>query len=152
MNECMHGLTVVCVCVYVCVCGWVVRSTYVQYGGAVYIQNSGEGTFTNCNFTSNSASSVSLEEEHVDGCDMSECMTLRLCLPYMSSSLTHSYFLYPFTVIVSCDRRSVLISLIFLLWPGCSLALRVHLQRVSHCATYHHTHSHDHHCLQVGHS
>jgi hypothetical protein len=33
-------------------------------GGAVYI--SGKGTFTNCNFTSNSASGVSLEEEDVD--------------------------------------------------------------------------------------
>ena len=68
MHECMHGLTVVCVCVCVCVCGWVVRSTCLQ-GGAVYIQYRGSsGTFTNCNFTSNSAGSVSLEEEHVDGC------------------------------------------------------------------------------------
>ena len=65
MNACMHGLTVVCVCVYVCVCGWVVRFTCLQ-GGAVYIYN-GQGTFTNCNFNSNSAN-VSLEEEHVDGC------------------------------------------------------------------------------------
>ena len=65
MNECMHGLTVVCVCVYVCVCGWVVRFTCLQ-GGAVNIQSSGEGTFTNCNFTSNSAFSVSLEEDHAD--------------------------------------------------------------------------------------
>ena len=64
MNACMHGLTVVCVCVHVCVCGWVVRFTYLQ-GGAVYI-NQGQGTFTHCNFTSNEAS-VSLEEEHVDG-------------------------------------------------------------------------------------
>ena len=83
MNECMHGLTVVCVCVYVCVCGWVVRSTCLQ-GGAVYI-SSGQGTFTNCNFTSNEAI-VSLEEEHVDGCEMSnKCMTLRLCPPCISS-------------------------------------------------------------------
>ena len=66
MNECMHGLTVVCVCVYVCVCGWVVRFTCLQ-GGAVYIYI-GQGTFTNCNFTSNSAEDVSLEEEYVDGC------------------------------------------------------------------------------------
>ena len=67
MHACMHGLTVVCVCVYVCVCGWVVRFTCLQ-GGAVYITSSGEGTFTNCNFTSNSAiKEVSLEEEHVDG-------------------------------------------------------------------------------------
>ena len=69
MNECMHGLTVVCVCVYVCVCGWVVRSTCLQ-GGAVLIEDSGKGTFANCNFTSNIASWVSLEEEHVDGCEM----------------------------------------------------------------------------------
>ena len=62
----MHGLTVVCVCVYVCVCGWVVRFTCLQ-GGAVYIYI-GQGTFTNCNFTSNSAEDVSLEEEYVDGC------------------------------------------------------------------------------------
>ena len=51
-----------CVCVvYV----YVVRSTCLQ-GGAVYIVQ-GQGTFTNCNFTSNSAEDVSLEEEHVDG-------------------------------------------------------------------------------------
>ena len=75
MNACMHGLTAVCVCV--CVCGWVVRSTCLQ-GGAVYIEE-GKGTFTNCNFTSNEAT-VSLEEEHVDDCEMSECMTLRLSL------------------------------------------------------------------------
>ena len=56
----MHGLTVVCVCVYVCVCGWVVRFTCLQ-GGAVYILSSGEVTFTNCNFTSNEAK-VSFEE------------------------------------------------------------------------------------------
>ena len=80
MNACMHGLTVVCVCV--CGCGWVVRSTCVQ-GGAVYIER-GQGTFTNCNFNSNSAN-VSLEEEHVDDCEMSECMTLRLCPPYIHS-------------------------------------------------------------------
>ena len=66
MNACMHGLTVVCMCVCVCVCGWVVRSTCLQ-GGAVYITISGQGTFTNCNFTSNEAT-VSLGEEHVDGC------------------------------------------------------------------------------------
>ena len=66
MNVCMHGLTVVCVCVCVCMCMWLlVRSTYLQ-GGAVFFKNSGEGTFTNCNFTSNSATYVSLEEEHVD--------------------------------------------------------------------------------------
>ena len=59
MNACMHGLTVVCVYVYV------VRSTCLQ-GGAVYIRDSGKGTFTNCNFTSNSAGSVSLEEDHAD--------------------------------------------------------------------------------------
>ena len=63
MNACMHGLTVVCMCVSVCVCGWVVRFTCLQ-GGAVYITDSGEGTFTHCNFNSNSAGLVSLEEEH----------------------------------------------------------------------------------------
>ena len=84
MNACMHGLTVVCMCVSVCVCGWVVRSTCLQ-GGAVSIVSSGEGTFTNCNFNSNSATYVSLEEEHVDDCEMSECMTLRLCPPCISS-------------------------------------------------------------------
>ena len=86
MNECMHGLTVVCMCVSVCVCGWVVRSTCLQ-GGAVYITSNGSsGTFTNCDFTLNSAGSVSLGEEHVDGCEMSnKCMTLRLCPPCISS-------------------------------------------------------------------
>ena len=67
MHASMDGLTVVCVCVCVCVCGWLVRVTCLQ-GGAVYIDSSGEGTFTNCNFTSNEAKDVSLEEEHVDGC------------------------------------------------------------------------------------
>ena len=67
MHASMDGLTVVCVCVCVCVCGWLVRVTCLQ-GGAVYIYDRGEGTFTNCNFTSNSADDVSLEEEHVDGC------------------------------------------------------------------------------------
>ena len=68
MKEYMNGLTVVCVCVCVCVCGWVIRSTCLQ-GGAVFIGSSGKGTFTNCNFTSNRASSVSLEEEDVDKSD-----------------------------------------------------------------------------------
>ena len=55
-------------CVSVCLCGCLFRSTCLQ-GGAVYIRYSGSsGTFTNCNFTSNSATNVSLEEEHVDGC------------------------------------------------------------------------------------
>ena len=87
MNECMHGLTVVCVCVSVCVCGWMVRFTCLQ-GGAVSIHSSAKGTFTHCNFTSNSATGlngVSLEEEHVDDCEMSKCMTLRLCPPCISS-------------------------------------------------------------------
>ena len=84
MNACMHGLTVVCMCVSVCVCGWVVRSTCLQ-GGAVYIYYKGKGTFANCNFTLNSADDVSLEEEHVDGCEMSKCMTLRLCPQCISS-------------------------------------------------------------------
>ena len=82
MNACMHGLTVVSVCVFVCAFGWVVRSICSQ-GGAVFI-TSGKGTFTNCNFTSNEAF-VSLEEEHVDDCEMSKCMTLRLCPPCISS-------------------------------------------------------------------
>ena len=58
-------------------------------------------------------------------------------------------------MIVSCDRRSVLMSLPFLHRCCCSsssLSLRVHLQDVSNSATYHHTSSHDHHCLQIGHS
>ena len=87
MNACMHGLTVVCVCVYVCVCCWVVRFTCLQ-GGAVSIYAEGRGTFTNCNFTSNSvngSNGVSLEEEHVDDCEMSKCKMPRLYLPYMSS-------------------------------------------------------------------
>ena len=85
MNACMHGLTVVCMCVSVCVCGWVVRSTCFQ-GGAVNFRDSGSsGTFTNCNFTLNIAGNVSHEEEHVDGCEMSKCMTLRLCPPCISS-------------------------------------------------------------------
>ena len=72
----MHGLTVVCMCVSVCVCGWVVRFTCLQ-GGAVYIVNYGSsGTFTNCNFTSNKAKRVSLEEGYIDGSDESKCMTL----------------------------------------------------------------------------
>ena len=85
MNACMHAWTdcCLCVCVCICVCGWVVRSTCLQ-GGAVSLQQEGEGTFTNCNFTSNEAS-VSLEEEHVDDCEMSKCMTLRLCPPCISS-------------------------------------------------------------------
>ena len=66
MHASMDGLTVVCVCVCVCVCGWLVRVTCLQ-GGAVVYTSLGQGTFMNCNFTSNS-SSVSLEEEHVDGC------------------------------------------------------------------------------------
>ena len=123
MHACMDWQLFVCVCVYVC--GWLVPSTYLQ-SGAFYISHA-EGTFTNCNFTSNSATNVSLEEEHVDDCEMSKCMTLSLCPQCISSWLTHPCFLYRFTVIVSCDRRSVLISLIFLLWPGCSLPLRVHV-------------------------
>ena len=85
MNACMHGLTVVCMCVSVCVCGWVVRFTCLQNGGAVFIESSrSSGTFTNCDFTLNSAGSVSLEEEHVDDCEMSECMTLRLCRSHIA--------------------------------------------------------------------
>ena len=93
MHACMHGLTVVCVCV----CGWVVRWTCLQ-GGAVTIYQ-GQGTFTNCNFTSNEAS-VSLEEEHVDGCEMSECTTLSL-VPSMYIFLTDSLLL-PLSVYCDC--------------------------------------------------
>ena len=71
-------------CVCVCACGWLVRVTCLQ-GGAVYIVNSGSsGTFTNCNFTSNEAKDVSLEEEHVDASEMSKCMTLRLCRSHIA--------------------------------------------------------------------
>ena len=87
MHECMHAWTDCCLCVCLCVFVYVyvVRSTCLQ-GGAVYISGSGSsGTFTNCNFTSNSATNVSLEEEHVDDCEMSKCMTLRLCPPCISS-------------------------------------------------------------------
>ena len=88
MNECMNAWTDCCLCVYVYVyvyvCGWLVRSTCWQ-GGAVAITSSGKGTFTNCNFTSNSASKVSLEKEHVDGCEMSGSMTLGFCHPCISS-------------------------------------------------------------------
>ena len=94
MHACIHAcmyvqisvrwwLTVVCVCVLcMCMCMWFGR--LVLQGGAVYIASGGQGTFTNCNFTSNEAQ-VSLEEEHVDDCEMSECMTLRLCPPYIHS-------------------------------------------------------------------
>ena len=69
MNACKHGWTDSCLCVfvYVYVVGWLVRVTCLQ-GGAVYITGGSSGTFTNCNFTSNSSSQVSLEEGHVDGC------------------------------------------------------------------------------------
>ena len=81
----MNALTDSCLCVFVYISSdWLIRSFCLQ-GGAVYIQISGEGTFTNCNFTSNSASTVSLEEEYVDDCEMSECMTLRLCPQCISS-------------------------------------------------------------------
>ena len=82
--ECMYGLDC-CLCVWLCMCMWLGGSVYLFAGGAVYIASQGQGTFTNCNFTSNSASIVSLEEEHVDDCEMSECMTLRLCPPCISS-------------------------------------------------------------------
>ena len=85
MNECMHGLTVVCVCVfvYVYVVGWFGRLVCRVEQSTFKIVE--QGTFTNCNFTSNKQINVSLEEEHVDGCEMSECMTLRLCPPCISS-------------------------------------------------------------------
>ena len=83
MNECMHGLTVVCVCVCVCVCGWVVRSTCLQ-GGAVYIV-SGKGTFTTCNFTSNEAKAVSLEEEHADISETYMIYSHTLNMPFLDA-------------------------------------------------------------------
>ena len=80
-----------CVFVYVYVVGWLGWSTCLQ-GGAVVITTSGDregrGTFTNCNFTLNKATGtadVSLEEEHVDDCEMSKCMMMRLCPPCISS-------------------------------------------------------------------
>ena len=83
--EWMNAWTDCCLCV--CLCMWlggrVIRSTCLQ-GGAVYIYRGVGGTFTNCNFNSNSATTyVSLEG--------------------MSSWLTHSCFLYRFTVIVPCE-------------------------------------------------
>ena len=100
MNECMHAWTDCCLCVCICICGWVVRSTCLQ-GGAVYILSSGQGTFTNCNFTSNSATTrVSFEEEHVDGCEMSECMTLSF-VPSMYMFLADSLLL-PLSVYCDC--------------------------------------------------
>ena len=82
----MHVWTDCCLCVCLCMCMWLGGSVdlFALQGGAVYIYNGGKGTFTNCNFTSNEAT-VSLEKEHVDGCEMSECMTLRLCPPCISS-------------------------------------------------------------------
>ena len=84
MNACKHGWTDSCLCVCLCMCMfmWLVRVTCLQ-GGAVYIYEDGKGTFTNCNFTSNSAG-VSLEEEHVDASEMSKCMTLRLCRSHIA--------------------------------------------------------------------
>ena len=84
---------------YVYVVGWLVRSTCLQ-GGAVYFENGGKGTFTNCNFISNSAvkNSVSLEEEHADCCEMSQCMTLRLCPPCVYSMFSTDSFLLPLSV------------------------------------------------------
>ena len=61
----MHGLTLLSVS---CTCMWLVGSVDLAtvQGGAVRITSSGEGTFLNCNFISNSAKNVSLEEEHGD--------------------------------------------------------------------------------------
>ena len=79
----MHGLTVVCVCVCVCVCGWVVRSTCLQ-GGAVFISY-GQGTFTNCNFISNEAKDVSLEEEHADISETYMIYSHTLNMPFLDA-------------------------------------------------------------------
>ena len=92
--EWMNGLTVLCVCVCLClcVCGWVVRLTCLQGGGAVYIYQ-GQGTFTNCNFTSNSTTQVSLEEEHVYGCMWYVCVHDAEVVPSIHVFLT--YWLIP---------------------------------------------------------
>ena len=55
-------------------CVWFVCSTCVQ-GGAVYI-NGGEGTFSNCIFTSNRADNVSVDEH----ADVHESKSLRASL------------------------------------------------------------------------
>ena len=74
LNECMQAwmdwqlFVCVFVYVYVYVIGWLVRVTCLQGGAVSIIGYGSSGTFTNCNFTSNSATRVSLEEEHVDGC------------------------------------------------------------------------------------
>ena len=70
MHACIEIDCCLCVFVYVYVYVYVVGLflTCLQ-GGAVYITGIGsKGTFENCNFTSNEAKDVSLEEEHVDGC------------------------------------------------------------------------------------
>ena len=86
MNACMHGLTVVCVCVcvYVYVVGWfgrlvcrVEQSTFTSSGSKEPLRIAISLQIVQ--------RSVSLEEEHVDDCEMSECMTLRLCPPCISS-------------------------------------------------------------------
>ena len=60
----MNALTDSCLCVFVYIfCDWLIRSFWLQ-GGAVNILGS-RGTFTNCKFTSNSATKVSIEEERV---------------------------------------------------------------------------------------
>ena len=54
----------VCVFVYVYVVGWFGRLVCRVEQSPFQVE--GEGTFTNCNFTSNEAKEVSLEEEHAD--------------------------------------------------------------------------------------
>ena len=97
----MHGLTVV----YVYVCGWLVRLTCLQ-AGAVYIYQ-GQGTFTNCNFTSNSAGVVSLEEEHVDGCVWDVWVHDAEVVPSVYIFLTDSSLL-PLSIYCDCFLWSVI--------------------------------------------
>ena len=79
----MNLWTHCCFCVFVCVCVWsslVVRFTCLQkVERSIFKVLEAEEPLRIAICTSNSAEDVSLEEEHVDDCEMSECMTLRLC-------------------------------------------------------------------------
>ena len=85
MNECMHGLTVVCVCVcvYVYVVGWFGRLVCRVEQSTFKVVEAEEPL--RIAISLQMKHSVSLEEEHVDDCEMSKCMTLRLCPPCISS-------------------------------------------------------------------
>ena len=122
------------VCILVC-------STCLQ-GGAVSIDHSGSsGTFTNCNFSSNSAP-VSLEEGHFDGYEMSECMTLRLCHPYIDMNwiiLSSSFPLVSFSDVCLCLMIGD-----FALTTSSNIVLVLYLAylqmqgQVSHSGSHHH--------------